>query len=190
MRFGLGVAIARTLAMEPRLMLFDEPTSALDPELVGEVLGVMRDLATSGMTMIVVTHEMGFALRPVDRPGGVYLPGDRGEVLKRWPALARRSGWYTRCSAAIHPSGRCPAGFHPSVGRAVARDLLLEQNVRIRAFSRGKRTPRRMAPRLIITSAGLTMRQMLLRRPHRRSRPRTTISGRCADPSTGCGSSR
>lgn len=55
------VAIARALAMEPRLMLFDEPTSALDPELVGEVLDVMRDLATSGMTMIVVTHEMGFA---------------------------------------------------------------------------------------------------------------------------------
>lgn len=55
------VAIARALAMEPQLMLFDEPTSALDPELVGEVLDVMRDLAVSGMTMIVVTHEMGFA---------------------------------------------------------------------------------------------------------------------------------
>jgi polar amino acid transport system ATP-binding protein len=55
------VAIARALAMQPKLMLFDEPTSALDPELVGEVLEVMRDLATSGMTMIVVTHEMGFA---------------------------------------------------------------------------------------------------------------------------------
>jgi polar amino acid transport system ATP-binding protein len=55
------VAIARALAMEPKLMLFDEPTSALDPELVGEVLDVMRDLAQSGMTMIVVTHEMGFA---------------------------------------------------------------------------------------------------------------------------------
>jgi polar amino acid transport system ATP-binding protein len=55
------VAIARALAMEPKLMLFDEPTSALDPELVGDVLAVMRDLATSGMTMIVVTHEMGFA---------------------------------------------------------------------------------------------------------------------------------
>ena len=55
------VAIARALAMQPKLMLFDEPTSALDPELVGEVLGVMRDLAESGMTMIVVTHEMGFA---------------------------------------------------------------------------------------------------------------------------------
>lgn len=55
------VAIARALAMDPMLMLFDEPTSALDPELVGEVLDVMRDLAKSGMTMIVVTHEMGFA---------------------------------------------------------------------------------------------------------------------------------
>ncbi|MFW6693876.1 amino acid ABC transporter ATP-binding protein [Streptomyces sp. MAR4 CNX-425] len=55
------VAIARALAMEPKLMLFDEPTSALDPELVGEVLDVMRDLAESGMTMVVVTHEMGFA---------------------------------------------------------------------------------------------------------------------------------
>jgi polar amino acid transport system ATP-binding protein len=55
------VAIARALAMEPKLMLFDEPTSALDPELVGEVLDVMRELAQSGMTMVVVTHEMGFA---------------------------------------------------------------------------------------------------------------------------------
>jgi polar amino acid transport system ATP-binding protein len=55
------VAIARALAMEPKLMLFDEPTSALDPELVGEVLDVMRDLTTTGITMIVVTHEMGFA---------------------------------------------------------------------------------------------------------------------------------
>jgi polar amino acid transport system ATP-binding protein len=55
------VAIARALAMQPKLMLFDEPTSALDPELVGEVLDVMRELARSGMTMIVVTHEIGFA---------------------------------------------------------------------------------------------------------------------------------
>jgi polar amino acid transport system ATP-binding protein len=61
------VAIARALAMEPRIMLFDEPTSALDPELVGEVLGVMRDLAGSGMTMLVVTHEMGFAREAANR---------------------------------------------------------------------------------------------------------------------------
>ncbi len=61
------VAIARALAMEPRIMLFDEPTSALDPEMVGEVLAVMKDLANEGMTMIVVTHEMGFAREVGDR---------------------------------------------------------------------------------------------------------------------------
>ncbi len=61
------VAIARALAMEPKIMLFDEPTSALDPELVGEVLGVMKDLAKSGMTMLVVTHEMGFAREAANR---------------------------------------------------------------------------------------------------------------------------
>jgi len=61
------VAIARALAMSPKLMLFDEPTSALDPELVGEVLDVMRSLANDGMTMIVVTHEMGFAREAADR---------------------------------------------------------------------------------------------------------------------------
>ncbi|MBV0934510.1 amino acid ABC transporter ATP-binding protein [Marinobacterium sp. A346] len=61
------VAIARALAMEPRLMLFDEPTSALDPEMVGEVLDVMRELAREGMTMMVVTHEMGFAREVADR---------------------------------------------------------------------------------------------------------------------------
>ncbi|MDA3889663.1 MAG: amino acid ABC transporter ATP-binding protein [Allgaiera sp.] len=61
------VAIARALAMQPAAMLFDEPTSALDPEMVGEVLGVMRDLAASGMTMVIVTHEMGFARQVADR---------------------------------------------------------------------------------------------------------------------------
>lgn len=61
------VAIARALAMNPKVMLFDEPTSALDPEIVGEVLSVMRDLARDGMTMIVVTHEMGFAREVADR---------------------------------------------------------------------------------------------------------------------------
>ena len=61
------VAIARALAMEPKIMLFDEPTSALDPEMVGEVLSVMKDLANEGMTMMVVTHEMGFAREVGDR---------------------------------------------------------------------------------------------------------------------------
>ncbi|MFF4173382.1 amino acid ABC transporter ATP-binding protein [Streptomyces sp. NPDC001744] len=80
------VAIARALAMEPKLMLFDEPTSALDPELVGDVLDVMRDLANSGMTMIVVTHEMGFAREVGDSlvfmDGGVVVEsGDPREVL-------------------------------------------------------------------------------------------------------------
>jgi polar amino acid transport system ATP-binding protein len=69
------VAIARALAMEPRLMLFDEPTSALDPELVGDVLGVMKDLAVSGMTMLVVTHEIGFAREVADTV--VFLDGGR-----------------------------------------------------------------------------------------------------------------
>jgi ABC-type polar amino acid transport system ATPase subunit len=61
------VAIARALTMEPRVMLFDEPTSALDPELIGEVLNVMKKVAKAGMTMIVVTHEMGFAREVADR---------------------------------------------------------------------------------------------------------------------------
>ncbi len=80
------VAIARALAMEPKLMLFDEPTSALDPELVGDVLDAMRQLARDGMTMIVVTHEMGFAREAADQvvfmDGGVVVESGRpGEVL-------------------------------------------------------------------------------------------------------------
>jgi polar amino acid transport system ATP-binding protein len=80
------VAIARALAMRPELMLFDEPTSALDPELVGEVLGVMRELADKGMTMVVVTHEIGFAREVADTvvflDGGVIVEsGPPSEVL-------------------------------------------------------------------------------------------------------------
>ena len=75
------VAIARALAMEPRVMLFDEATSALDPELVGEVLGVMRSLAEEGMTMVVVTHEIGFAREVADEV--VFMDG--GVVAERGP---------------------------------------------------------------------------------------------------------
>jgi len=82
------VAIARALAMDPKLMLFDEPTSALDPELVGEVLAVMKKLASEGMTMIVVTHEMGFAREVADElvfmDGGVIVEsGPPREVLAK-----------------------------------------------------------------------------------------------------------
>ena len=80
------VAIARSLSMNPDMMLFDEPTSALDPELVGEVLAVMKDLAQSGMTMMVVTHEMGFAREVGDRlifmdDGQIVEEGEPREVL-------------------------------------------------------------------------------------------------------------
>ena len=72
------VAIARGLAMQPKVMLFDEPTSALDPEMIGEVLKVMKDLAESGMTMMVVTHEMGFAREVADRV--IFI--DQGSILE------------------------------------------------------------------------------------------------------------
>jgi polar amino acid transport system ATP-binding protein len=80
------VAIARALAMRPKLMLFDEPTSALDPELVGEVLEVMRGLAADGMTMIVVTHEIGFAREVCDQvvfmdDGVIVEQGSPGDVF-------------------------------------------------------------------------------------------------------------
>ena len=76
------VAIARALAMEPRLMMFDEPTSALDPELVGEVLTTMKQVAEEGMTMVVVTHEVGFAREVADRV--IFM--DQGRVLEDGPA--------------------------------------------------------------------------------------------------------
>jgi polar amino acid transport system ATP-binding protein len=77
------VAIARALAMRPKLMLFDEPTSALDPELVGEVLSVMKRLALGGMTMLVVTHELGFAREAANRV--VFM--DEGRIVEEGPTL-------------------------------------------------------------------------------------------------------
>ncbi len=87
------VAIARALMMDPEIMLFDEPTSALDPELVGEVLDVMKDLANSGMTMLVVTHEMGFAREVADRivfiSGGVIEEEGKPEEILKNPQKQR-----------------------------------------------------------------------------------------------------
>jgi len=87
------IAIARALAMEPDVMLFDEPTSALDPEMVGEVLGVMKDLAKGGMTMVIVTHEMGFAKEVGDRvlfmDGGVIVEQGTPEKIFNNPKNPR-----------------------------------------------------------------------------------------------------
>jgi len=97
------IAIARALAMEPKLMLFDEPTSALDPQLTEEVLAVMRDLADSGMTMIVVTHEIGFAREVADRviimaDGRIIETGSPAQVLDS-PADPLTRGFLARRSA-------------------------------------------------------------------------------------------
>jgi polar amino acid transport system ATP-binding protein len=94
------IAIARALAMKPKLMLFDEPTSALDPELVGEVLTAMQDLANSGMTMIVVTHEMGFARKVADTiafmdAGLIVESGPPDEVLDN-PVHERTKSFFSK----------------------------------------------------------------------------------------------
>ena len=92
------VAIARAIALEPRVMLFDEPTSALDPELVGSVLGVMRDLRESGMAMVVVSHEMGFARNAADR----VLFMDQGLIVEEGtPATIFESPTHQRTRAFI-----------------------------------------------------------------------------------------
>ena len=94
------IAIARALAMKPRLMLFDEPTSALDPELVGEVLAVMRALASDGMTMMVVTHELGFAREVSDQvvfmADGVVLESGRPEDVLTNPQQERTKSFLAR----------------------------------------------------------------------------------------------
>jgi polar amino acid transport system ATP-binding protein len=98
------VAIARALAMQPRAILFDEPTSALDPELVGEVLSVMRRLADDGMTMIVVTHEMGFAREVADRvlfiDGGVIVEQGAARSVLNQPQHPRTQDFLRRI---LHP---------------------------------------------------------------------------------------
>ena len=108
------VAIARALSMDPDMMLFDEPTSALDPELVGDVLAVMKDLAAEGMTMMVVTHEMGFAREVGDRL--VFMDGGRHRRGGRPPRGARPP------AARAHP-GLPLQGLVTSGGPARTRDL-------------------------------------------------------------------
>lgn len=94
------VAIARALAMQPELMLFDEPTSALDPEMVGDVLDVMKSLAHNGMTMVIVTHEMGFAREVSDRvlfiDGGEILESGTPEQIFSAPAHARTQSFLAK----------------------------------------------------------------------------------------------
>ncbi|WP_342513529.1 amino acid ABC transporter ATP-binding protein [Sporosarcina sp. FSL K6-1522] len=94
------VAIARALAMEPHVMLFDEPTSALDPEMVGEVLRVMKQLANEGMTMVIVTHEMGFAREVADRviyiDGGVIVEEGKPEDIFTKPTHERTKSFLSK----------------------------------------------------------------------------------------------
>ena len=93
------IAIARSLAMEPDVLLFDEPTSALDPEMVGEVLNVMKELAAGGMTMVVVTHEMGFArevgTRLIFMDGGVIVEEGHPKVLEN-PQMERTQSFLSK----------------------------------------------------------------------------------------------
>ena len=94
------VAIARTLAMEPKVILFDEPTSALDPELVGEVLSVMKELAEEGMTMLIVTHEMGFAAEVSDHvcfmDGGYVIEEGTPDQIFKHPQTDRAKQFFSK----------------------------------------------------------------------------------------------
>ena len=162
------VAIARALAMQPKIMLFDEPTSALDPEMIAEVLDVMKELARSGMTMIVVTHEMGFAREVADRvvfmadgeivevgtPEHFFTDPDRGahEAVPPPDPLSRRNG---RCHhdrlvpARPPPVGPpCPDRGHPRrAGRGLGGAGLLPGRAPVEPGGRQPAgLPRRLPP--------------------------------------------
>lgn len=115
------VAIARALAMRPRVLLFDEPTSALDPEMVGEVLAVIRDLAHSGITMLIVTHEMGFAREVADRilfmDAGAVLEDTTPERFFRQPAHPRAREFLGQVRG-IGLGGECDTEAQPAARRA------------------------------------------------------------------------
>lgn len=122
------VAIARALAMDPELMLFDEPTSALDPELVGDVLAVMRSLADDGMTMLVVTHEMSFAREVADRvvfmDGGVIVEEGTPEQVIGAPGHARTRSFLARLlTPATAGLSEDPAGDADGAGEQSGRPL-------------------------------------------------------------------
>ena len=119
------VAIARAMAMQPKLMLFDEPTSALDPELVGEVLAVMRELATEGTTMIVVTHEMSFAREVADHvvfmdDGVVVEEGDPKSVINN-PQHARTKSFLSRIQSAPQAVEHVPATLQEAIAEEERR---------------------------------------------------------------------
>jgi polar amino acid transport system ATP-binding protein len=128
------VAIARALAMQPKLMLFDEPTSALDPELVGEVLAVMRELANEGMTMIVVTHEMSFAREVADHvvfmDGGVVVEqGDPRSVIDN-PQHPRTKSFLRRMQAEPMAVEHVPATLQDAIAAEQAHELEVAELLR------------------------------------------------------------
>ena len=123
------VAIARALAMEPEILLFDEPTSALDPEMVGEVLDVMKEMAKEGMTMIVVTHEMGFARQVADHvvfmDGGYIVEQGRPEDVLENPQQPRTQDFLRKVLKEPHESrGRAKSSLASRYREGLAGDVL------------------------------------------------------------------
>jgi polar amino acid transport system ATP-binding protein len=142
------VAIARALAMRPALMLFDEPTSALDPEMVGEVIEVMRELAEDGMTMIVVSHEMAFAKTAADRvvmmdDGRIVDEGPPERMSRMPPRRGRASSWHGSSDGATEHTGGRHARAPRDRGR---RGRLPRRRQRDRRGARRCRGPDRDLP--------------------------------------------